>query len=162
MTGKSVFGALMVGAVATGACSGGPSLRMQGNEASAIQTLRSVVVGQVMYASRCGSEGFASSLGQLATPAPDGTRWLEAEFSGPASDTSHGYRFKFLPDAESQPGPADCNGKPTVTAYVVTAEPVDAGQGSRAFAMDASSTMWEQPGVKAPTKPFGAPAKPVQ
>ena len=61
------------------------------------------------------------------------------------------------------PGPNDCNGTATKTAYYATAIPQTFGTtGGRSFATNAGNTIWQVSAAAAPTEPFGAPATPIQ
>ena len=59
-------------------------------------------------------------------------------------------------------GPSDCNGLPTNSAFYAAATPMSSSTGTRAFAINATSTVWQLLGGVAPSEPFGAPAVPLR
>src|SRR5438477_549506 len=60
----------IIGVIAAIAVPGLLRARMSGNEASAIGSLRAINSGESIYASSCGSNGYAQSLDDLALPPP--------------------------------------------------------------------------------------------
>jgi len=66
------------------------------------------------------------------------------------------------PGAGSAPGPADCGGFPTITAFYVTGLPWSTTTGTRRFAVTAQGQIWQNLGGAPPSEPFGPPATPIQ
>ena len=138
--------------------------RMTGNETSAIASLKAVTVGQVSYSTTCGNGGYAPSLPVLfAPPGGAGEGYISADLGRSATPMKSGYNFTLTAGAGANPGPVDCNGTATVTAFYATAVPLTFGTtGTRSFATNASSSIWYQAAATAPTEPFGAPASTIQ
>lgn len=135
--------------------------RMSGNETSAASSMRTINVAEVSYSSSCGNQGFASAFTVLTTPPPGQTEsFISPEFSV-VNPQKAGYNFTLAPGAGAGPGPNDCNGTATTTAYYVTAVPATfASTGGRSFATNQSATIWQVNAAAAPTEPFGPPAQP--
>ncbi len=138
--------------------------RMTGNETSAIGSLKAITVAQVAYSTTCGNGGYASSLPQLyAPPGGVGQGFISPDLGLSATPMKSGYNFAMVAGAGSNPGPTDCNGTASITAFYATAIPATFGTtGTRSFATDASSSIWYMAAATAPTQPFGAPAAPIQ
>ena len=69
-----------------------------------------------------------------------------------------GYTITMAASASSSPGPTDCNGVPSETAYYVTAVPVSAGlSGLRAFGSTGAGTIFFDATGVAPTEAQMAP-----
>jgi prepilin-type N-terminal cleavage/methylation domain-containing protein len=133
------------------------------NEASAIGSMRAIASGQKAFASVCGGGAFAASLAVLgAPPVADAAAFIPADLANAVYPMKDGYRFGIAAGAGSKPGPPDCHGWPTVTAFYAWAEPLSIVSGSRSFAVTVNGAVWERSGGIAPTEPFGAPATPIQ
>ena len=137
--------------------------RMTGNETSAIASLKVTTSSQVAYSAACGNGAYAGSYVILGTPpAPGGEGFISADLGSVAAPQKSGYDFT-LTDTGANPGPNDCNGTATATAYYATAQPMTNGTtGTRSFAVNAGNTIWQLTGAAAPAEPFGAPATPIQ
>jgi type II secretory pathway pseudopilin PulG len=138
-----------------------------GTETLAIVTLKATTSAQVAYSKACGNGGYAASFIVLGTaPASGGPGFISADLGRFAAPQKDGYIFTLGAGAGAAPGPKDCNGTATVTAYLATASPIisegDGTTGTRSFAVIAGSTIWQLPGGTPPREPFGAPATPVQ
>lgn len=141
-----------------------PSLlktKQAGSEVAAAASLKNVAAAEVGYSLSCGSGGFAVSLPVLGQPSPGTTEsFLSADLTSAANPVKSGYVYGLVPGAGATPGPNDCNGTATQSAYYATAVPQTFGQtGSRSFAVNASGTVWQVYAATAPTEPFGAPAE---
>ncbi len=138
--------------------------RMTGNETSAIGSLKAVTSGQVAYSASCGQNGYASSFVILGTPAPGTSQgFISADLGTVAAPQKSGYNLTMGAGAGSAAGPNDCNGTPTITAYLSAAVPQTFGtSGGRSFSVNAGNTIWQNNTAVAPTEPFGAPATPIQ
>ena len=132
--------------------------RRTANEAAAIGSLRALNSAESSYASAAGKGGFSALLATLAAPCPGSTvGFISPDLSiDPA--VKSGYTITLAPSASSSPGPTDCNGVATVTAYYVTGVPVSAGMsGLRGFATTGAGTIFfDQTGI-APTEAQMAP-----
>jgi type IV pilus assembly protein PilA len=138
--------------------------RMTGNETSAIASLRTTTSSQVAYSASCGNGAYASSFVVLGTP-PAGTTqaFISADLGMSATPQKSGYNFTLVDVGAGGPGPNDCNGTATATAYYSTATPMTFGTtGTRSFATDAGNTIWQNNTAVAPVQPFAAPDTPIQ
>jgi type IV pilus assembly protein PilA len=132
--------------------------RRTGNEASAIGSLRALNSAQTSYAAAAAKGGFSPTLATLAAACPgSAVGFISPDLSTDPSVKS-GYTITMAASASSSPGPNDCNGVPSETAYYVTAVPVSAGlSGLRGFASTGAGTIFfDQLGV-APTEAQMAP-----
>ena len=138
--------------------------RMTGNETSAIGSLKAITVAQVSYSTTCGNGGYAASLPQLyAPPGGVGQGFISPDLGLNAAPSKTGYNFTMVAGAGSNPGPTDCNGTASISAFYASGIPMTFGTtGTRSFATDASSSIWYLSAATAPTQPFGAPAAPIQ
>jgi len=137
--------------------------RMTGNETSAIASLKVVTSAQVAYSASCGNNGYAVSFTRLGTPAPGTTEgFISMDLGAVDAPLKSGYAFTLV-DSGAAPGPNDCNGAATATAYYATGIPQTFGTtGGRSFATNAGNTIWQVSAAAAPTVPFGPPATPIQ
>ena len=132
--------------------------RRTGNEASAIGSLRALNSAQTSYAAAAAKGGFSPTLATLAAACPGSSvGFISPDLSTDPSVKS-GYTITMAASASSSPGPNDCNGVPSETAYYVTAVPVSAGlSGLRGFASTGAGTIFfDQLGI-APTEAQMAP-----
>jgi type IV pilus assembly protein PilA len=132
--------------------------RRDGNEASAIASLRALNGAESSYAATAAKGGFAPLLSTLATTCPGGSvAFISPDLSiDPA--VKSGYTVTMAPATASSPGPTDCNGVASVTAYYSTAVPTAAGlSGLRAFASSGGGTIFFNPAGVAPTEAQMAP-----
>jgi prepilin-type N-terminal cleavage/methylation domain-containing protein len=107
--------------------------RRTANEAAAIGSLRALNSAENSYSAAAGKGGFADLLATLATPCPASTAaFISPDLSIDPAIKS-GYTITMGPATVSSPGPLDCNGVPTITAYYTTAVPVSAGAGAIFF-----------------------------
>jgi prepilin-type N-terminal cleavage/methylation domain-containing protein len=138
--------------------------RMTGNETSAIASLRVTSSSQIAYSAVCGNGAYAATYVVLGTgPVPGTEGYISADLGTVATPQKSGYNFTLGASAVSAPGPNDCNGTGTVTAYYATAVPTTMGTtGTRSFAVNAGNAIWQLTGATAPGEPFGAPATPIQ
>jgi prepilin-type N-terminal cleavage/methylation domain-containing protein len=137
--------------------------RMTANEVGAIASLRVTAAAQKAYAAACGDGHYAPGFLVLGSRGPAGApAFISDDLGQVASPVRTGYAFTLEPGPTALPGPADCGGSPTVTAYYASAVPLTDGRtGTRSFAVNERSVIWERPGGVAPTSPFGAPASPI-
>src|SRR6478672_3552545 len=132
--------------------------RRTGNEAAAIGSLRALNNAENSYATSAGKGGFAPLLATLATGCPGSTAaFISPDLSIDPAIKS-GYTITMAASASSSPGPTDCNGVVTETAYYTTAVPVSAGlSGLRAFASSGAGSIFFDPTGVAPTEAQMAP-----
>jgi prepilin-type N-terminal cleavage/methylation domain-containing protein len=129
--------------------------RMTANEASAIASLKNVTVAQVGYSASCGNGGYAANFIILGTPLPGSSDgFISADLGQQMNPKKAGYDFALGAGAAAA-GPNDCQARPTNAGYLATAVPQSWGtSGGRAFAVNASNTIWQNMGATAPTEPF--------
>jgi type IV pilus assembly protein PilA len=144
----------IIGVIATIAI---PSLfraRLSGNEASAIGSLRAVVSAQQDFAAL--TQGFADDLATLGSICPgSSTAFISSDLTANGI-TKSGYILTIAPGVGAVAGPRnDCFGNPTQTDFYATAVPAAVGgSGSRAFASNGASTIWQDTTGAAPAEPF--------
>lgn len=163
IAGAAVFGSFfclsIVAAVAV------PRLlmaKMKANELVGISTLRRLAAEETAYARGCGHGVFATSFEALSDPLastePDRTPTV-GKVARIDSTEANGFAFMLKAGLGSNPGPPDCHGRPTVTAWYATAAPqVFGASARRAFAANAAAVVWGTEAAAAPTEPFGPPA----
>ncbi len=148
---------IVVGIIGVIAAIAIPSLfrtRLSGNEASAIGSMRAVVSAQLDFAAL--TLGFADDLATLGTVCPgSSTAFISSDLMANGI-TKSGYIFTIAPGAGAVAGPKnDCFGNPTQTGFYLTAVPSAVGSsGSRAFASNGASTIWQDTTGAAPAEPF--------
>jgi ribonuclease-3 len=140
------------------------SAKVSGNEASAITSLRAVNAAQLLYSTSCGNGGYAPGFLTLGTPPPGSAQtFLSDDLGRQAAPVKHGYNFALAAGAGSAAGAPDCNGAPTITAYLATAVPQTPGStGNRSFAVNMNASIWYLQGPTAPAEPFGPPSQTIQ
>ena len=86
------------------------------NEASAVQTLRTLVSAQSTFSNVCGSGAYTTSLTMLVTE----------RFASPDLDITpkSGFSFELVGALGSKAAGADCTGQPTRTGFYFRAEPL--------------------------------------
>ena len=133
--------------------------RMTAQEASAIASLKNTTVGQVSYSASCGNGGYAANFVILGTPLPGSVEgFISADLGYSVTPMKSGYNFTMGAGA-SGAGPNDCQARATNAGYYVTAVPQTFGTtGSRSFAANAGSTIWQSTTAAPPTEPFTASA----
>jgi len=121
--------------------------RMSGNEASAIGSMRAIHNSQVTYAQACGFGGFATSLGDLATPPNGGGSPFISPDLNANGVVKAGYAVLIVPGAGAAPvraAASTCNSTLSQSSYHATATPIIRGvSGTRAFATNSSGSVWE-------------------
>lgn len=125
------------------------------NEASAIGTLRALNSGEAAYSASCGRGHYSESVADL----------VASRFLSPDADLSPKSGFVFLlTGGAAAPGPADCAGNPTSSAYYFSATRLGVSTGSRGFATDESAVVWQDTAGSPPVEPFtvSATVSPIQ
>ena len=129
--------------------------RMAGNEAAAIGSMRSLTSAQEDYNAL--NRGYADDLANLATACPGMTTSFLSADLGFNGITKTGYIFSVVAGAGGVAGPNDCSGATTTTNFYATATPESFGfSGSRAFAANIMSAIWQDTAGVPPTEPFTA------
>jgi prepilin-type N-terminal cleavage/methylation domain-containing protein len=133
----------IIGTIAAIAVPGLLRARMSGNESSAIGSLRAISSGQVSYSATAGQGNFAETLDILVLSCGGGTEGFISPDLNTNGVTKSGYVLASVAHPDSDAGPNDCNGTPTVTAYYATALPLTFGTtGDRGFATMASAIIY--------------------
>lgn len=139
--------------------------RMTANETTAISSLRVASSAEVAYAASCGSGGNATSFVVLGTPVvAGGEPFISADLGASPAPIKSGYAFALGAGAAAA-GPTDCLARPTSAGYYASATPLTYGStGTRAFAVNITSTVWQNVGAMPPAEPFTASAtvSPIQ
>jgi type IV pilus assembly protein PilA len=136
--------------------------RMTANEVGAIASMRVVATAQKVYATSCGGGAYATTFIVLGTPPGGGQSFISADLGSSLTPSKSGYNFLLAPGAGSVAGPSDCHGQATNSAFYATATPMATTTGTRAFAVNGTSTVWQMQGLVAPAEPFGLPATPLR
>jgi prepilin-type N-terminal cleavage/methylation domain-containing protein len=131
--------------------------KMNGNETSAIASLKVTTTAQVAYTVACGNGGYATSYTILGTPIVAGSEpFISEDLGQSAAPRKSGYNFAMTAGVAG-PGPTDCKGRPTNAGYYATAIPEKFGStGSRSFAVDVGNTIWQSTVAAPPAEPFTA------
>ncbi len=147
---------IVVGIIGILSAVAAPSLlkaRMSGNESSAIGSLRALNTAEASYASGAGQGGFATQFATLALACPGGTIGFISPDLSTDPTTKSGYTITVTVGTGASPGPLDCRGTATQSAYYGTALPVTGGtSGWRAFATTAAGTIYFDRTGLAPTE----------
>ena len=142
----------LIGIIAATGVPGLLRARISANEASAVGSLRAVVSAQLDFSAL--TQGFAGSLATLAAICPGSTSaFISPELSANGISKS-GYLFAVGSGLGSGPGPVDCFGNATETGFYATAVPQSGFLGSRAFAANSTTAIWEDTTGAAPVEPF--------
>jgi type IV pilus assembly protein PilA len=148
----------IIGIIAAIAIPGMLRARRTANEAAAIGSLRALNTAESSYSAGAAKGGFAPLLATLAAPCPGSTSGFISPDLSIDPAVKSGYTITVAASASSSPGPTDCNGAATETAYYTTAVPVAAGStGLRAFASSGAGTIFFDPTGVAPTEAQMAP-----
>jgi type IV pilus assembly protein PilA len=136
----------LIGIISALAMPGLLRARSSANEASAVQSLRTLVSAQSTFASTCGNNAYTTSLTTLVT----------GEYASPDLDITpkSGYRFQLVQGLNSSPLGNDCTGAPTRSGYYFRAEPLSGNNGRRGFATNQAGTIWQDINGVAPPEPF--------
>lgn len=130
--------------------------RASANEASAVQSLRTLVSAQSTFSNVCGAGNYTTSL----------TTLVSERFASPDLDITpkSGYSFQLVAGLGSSPSNVDCTGQPTETGFYFRAQPLAGNTGHRAFATNHVGAIWQDTIGVAPPEPFtpGATISPLQ
>jgi type IV pilus assembly protein PilA len=148
----------IIGIIAAVAVPGLLRARMTSNETSAIASLRAINSAETSYAGSAGNGGFAVLLAVLATPCPGSLVSFISPDLGIDPSVKSGYTVTLAVGGGAAPGPNDCNGTGTQTAYYSTTAAVSPGTtGNRAFASNANGTIFVDATGVPPTEASMAP-----
>lgn len=138
----------LIGVISAMAMPGLLRARSSANEASAVQSLRTLVSAQTTFATSCGNNGYTTSL----------TTLVSGQFASPDLDITpkSGYRFQLIQGQNSSALANDCTGAPTRSGYYFRAEPLSGNNGRRGFATNQAGTIWQDTNGVAPPEPFAA------
>jgi type IV pilus assembly protein PilA len=137
----------IIGIIAAIAVPGLLRVRMAGNEASAIGSLRAINSAQATYSSTC-SSGYAATLADLAKPPAGSNQGFVSPDLSTNGVVKSGYYVNLLPDAGAAPvapAAATCNAAADapVSSYFAESHPMTPGSsGQRSFATDARGTIY--------------------
>ena len=126
-----------------------PSLlksKMSANEASAVESLRTIDTGETAYAAMCPDLGYSATLTELNTGAicPSGKGILDSVLGGADPSSKAGYQFTYTP------GPAGPSG--IVSSFTVVGLPLTAHvTGQRGFYSDQTNVVRYTPDGSVPT-----------
>jgi type IV pilus assembly protein PilA len=138
----------IIGIIAAVAVPGLLRVRMSGNEASAIGSLRAINSAESTFATSCGANGYAQSLDDLAKP-PIGSNagFISPDLAANGVAKS-GYIVNLEPDTSAATITAasnTCNASTdgAVSSYFAEAHPVTVGStGQRSFGTDTRGTLY--------------------
>ena len=156
----------IIGIIATMATPGLLRMRMRGNEASAIGSLRAINGAQALYADSCGRGFYAPSLAVLATPPTEGSGdgFISSDLSVDPSVKSS-YQISLTAGPAVSGSLASCNGMAAgtlVSTYFVGGDPLSANSGGRHFGTN-GGTIYENASTLAVTQTGTPPgSSPVQ
>lgn len=157
----------IIGIIAAIAVPGLLRARMAANEASAINSLRTINSAQAIYAASCGNGFYAPSLASLATPPTvgGGDGVIGPDLSTDPSIKS-GYSIVLTRGSAASGAPASCNGVTagnSVSTYFASANPTPGG-GTRFFATNQGGTIFQSTTAVVVTQTGAppAPALPIQ
>lgn len=130
--------------------------RMTGNETSALSSLKVTDEAQIAYTASCGNGGYASSFLILGTPPSGSTEaFISADLGHAEPILKSGYTFTMKGGSGAAPGPNDCNGTATISAWLATGAPQTFGStGTRSFATNQGNTVWQSTTATPPVEPF--------
>ena len=153
----------ILGAIAT---PGYLNFRMQGNETSAILSLRTINSAQELYKNSCGNGFYAPNLAVLATPPTEGggEGFISSDLSVDPSIKSS-YQISLTAGPVVSGSPASCNGMAAgtlVSTYFVGGDPLSANSGRRYFGTN-GGTIYESTSTLAVTQTGTPPSsRPIQ
>jgi prepilin-type N-terminal cleavage/methylation domain-containing protein len=121
------------------------NMQMNGNEASALSSIRSIATAEWSFAQTCGNQKYAPSLTALGQPAPaTGDAFLSPDLTQADIVQKSGYQFHIAAKPLDDPPVTACNGVQVSPGYAATADPVNPGTtGTRFFAVNADRTLFE-------------------
>ena len=120
----------IIGVIAAIAVPGLLQARMAGHEASAVDSLRSIISAQSTYAANCGSGFYAPSLANLATaPIVSGGDGFIGPDLGTDPSLKTNYTIAMTSGMAAAGAPVSCNGAVVASTYFVAARPAAGGAG---------------------------------
>lgn len=139
--------AFVLGILGSTALPGLLKARQEGNMASAIGSVRAIVMAQITYAAACGSGFYSPNLVNLGAPAAGSTEgFVSSDLATAETVTKSGYVLTMgSSTGPAADAPASCNGLAPgtmVAGFYVTATPESAEMGTRAFAANTDGIVW--------------------
>jgi hypothetical protein len=114
-----------------------------GSEFAAIGSLRAIHSAQTTFAATCGEGWFAASLESLATAPDRGVPFVSSELTTDPT-IRRGYSIAVVGAASDSDAPVACNGTRAVSAYFVSATPLETrSSGGRFFATNQTGTIFQ-------------------
>ena len=138
----------ILGIIASLAVPGLLRMKMQGNEASAIASLRAINGGQAAFSASCGSGAFVTDLADLVKPATGTNQGFVSPDLRSNGVTKNGYTVSISADKATgvvNMTPTTCNAAAGTlsSSYFANADPLTLnGTGTRYFATDARGTIF--------------------
>lgn len=137
----------VLGILGSAALPGLLKARQEGNMASAVGSVRAIVIAQITYASACGSGFHSPNLVNLGVPATGSSEgFVPPDLATAETITKAGYVMTMgSSTGPAADAPASCNGLPAgtmVAGFYVTATPESAEMGTRAFAANTDGIVW--------------------
>jgi type IV pilus assembly protein PilA len=127
--------------------------RISANESSAVGSIRSIVSAQASYSSF--NRGFAGSLQTLSARCSGMDAGFVSADLNQNGVVKSGYILSVVPGAGAKPGTPDCNGTTTYSVFYATARPeIPYDSGERAFAANATATVWQNTAGAPPPEPL--------
>jgi prepilin-type N-terminal cleavage/methylation domain-containing protein len=135
------------------------NMHTNGNEASALSSIRSIATAQWSFAQTCGNQKYAPSLTGLGQPAPaTGEAFLSPDLTQADIVQKSGYQFHIAAKPLDDPPVTACNGIQVSAGYAATADPINPGTtGSRFFAVNADRAIFEDTQTFLETMPESGP-----
>lgn len=120
--------------------------RASANQASAVQSLRTLHSAESTFASVCGEGAYTLSLSTL----------VSEQFASADLDLTpkSGYRFQLAESMTSTPAGTDCTGQATESGFYFEAEPLSDNTGVSGLAVNHVGAIWQDTTGVAPPEPF--------
>ncbi len=140
----------LIGIISALAVPGLLRAKSSANQASAVQSLRTLHSAQATFATVCGTGSYTLSL----------TTLVSEEFASPDLDITpkSGYQFALHPSNGSRAMGNDCASRPTQSGFYFEAAPLSGNTGTLAFAVNQVGTIWQSTTGVAPAEPFASSA----
>lgn len=122
--------------------------KVAANESSALGSLRAINNAETNFATTCAINSYAVNIPLLVAQS-----YLSPDMG---FNPKSGFNFAIRAGLGAQPGPPDCTGAATVTAYYATGRPMAPTTGRRGFATNMAGTIWQDTTGVPPPEPFAA------
>ena len=154
----------LIGVVTSLAVIGTRHARVRAAETAALASLRTINQAQSAYMHGCGNQAYAPTLVSLGTPPPGSdSAFLSPDLTQSDPLQKSGYVIQ-LGGTEKTDGPPTCNAVVPLSAYYLTADPVNPGySGIRAFGTNSDNVIYGDIATYAGNMPeSGAPGHGVE